>query len=368
MMEVPSTQQQNDLQPPATTSLRDNPNRKTRNLNGPFFSDVEEGVLKELNHARCNPQSFALYVEGFRTYYSGKNIRVPGEIMIRTEEGVAALDEAVQFLRKQSPVPSLSISKGLSRAALDHVLDTGPTGKISHGGNDESQPADRMSRYGTWDITCGENISFGRGDAAEIVKQLIVDDGVPGRGHRTNIFNPKFRVVGISHGSHKQYDLMCVQDFAGGYLEVGQLPPAPAIALELPQQPARNPNAEPRSDNPQNQWELPFFSNEKVQEVAQTIGRGAKSLFEKVKGFASSSSSPSSSSSSSTVYYHAPQPNPMSTSQPPQYHASQPNVAATQPQQHGQRQYQPPPPQQCYPSQPPPIDREIGRASCRERV
>jgi uncharacterized protein YkwD len=43
---------------------------------------------------------------------------------------------------------------------------------------------------------------------------LIVDDGVPARGHRKNCFNPDFNVVGIAVGSHKVHKYTCVMDFA----------------------------------------------------------------------------------------------------------------------------------------------------------
>ena len=38
----------------------------------------------------------------------------------------------------------------------------------------------------------GENIAFGESDALENLIQLIVDDGVPDRAHRYNIFNPNW--------------------------------------------------------------------------------------------------------------------------------------------------------------------------------
>ena len=47
--------------------------------------------------------------------------------------------------------------------------------------------------------------------------QLIVDDRVPSRGHRTNIFKKEFKVVGVNIGSHKRYGSLCVMDYAGGF-------------------------------------------------------------------------------------------------------------------------------------------------------
>jgi len=63
-----------------------------------------------------------------------------------------------------------------------------------------------------------EDISYGYASPREVVLQLIVDSGVPGRGHRNNIFNPVFRQAGVACGPHRVYGAMCVVDFAGTML------------------------------------------------------------------------------------------------------------------------------------------------------
>ncbi len=57
-----------------------------------------------------------------------------------------------------------------------------------------------------------------------IVLQLLTDDGVPSRGHRTNIMKSDFHVVGCATGPHKGYGMMCVMDFAGGFSDGGSKP------------------------------------------------------------------------------------------------------------------------------------------------
>ena len=64
-----------------------------------------------------------------------------------------------------------------------------------------------------------ENIAYGRHTAREIVLALIVDDGVRGRGHRKNIFNPTYNVAGAAYGSHARFGSVCSIDFASGYVE-----------------------------------------------------------------------------------------------------------------------------------------------------
>ena len=108
-------------------------------------------------------------------------------------------------------------SPGISRAARDHVLDQGPSGGLGHLGNDGSRMSDRVSRYGEWSGKIGENISYGRSDAREVVVQLIVDDGSPGREHRQNLFDSEFKLVGLACGQHSEYRSMCVTTFAMDY-------------------------------------------------------------------------------------------------------------------------------------------------------
>ncbi len=107
----------------------------------------------------------------------------------------------------------------MSRGAKDHVEKQGLSGTTGHKGHRGSQPGNRVNRYGTWLIGIGENIFYGEDKARDIVMQLIVDDGVPSRGHRKNIFNSAYRVIGVAYGYHATYGSMCVIVFAGGFKE-----------------------------------------------------------------------------------------------------------------------------------------------------
>jgi uncharacterized protein YkwD len=187
-----------------------------------FLSPVEAGVVAELNLARENPRGYADYLREYRSMIHGGIYERPGEIGIRLQEGTRAVDEAIAFLEKQSPLLPLSPSRGMSAAASVHAADQGKSGATGHTGRDGSSPFDRMNRFGKWAGTAGENISYGADDARGIVIQLLVDDGVASRGHRANIFNPAFRTVGIAVGPHPGYGSLCVQDFAAEYRERGE--------------------------------------------------------------------------------------------------------------------------------------------------
>jgi uncharacterized protein YkwD len=54
---------------------------------------------------------------------------------------------------------------------------------------------------------------------------LIVDDGVPNRGHRENIFNPDFRCLGVFTGHHKDFETMTCIDYAGSFVKSGDADP-----------------------------------------------------------------------------------------------------------------------------------------------
>ncbi len=184
-----------------------------------FLSPLENSVVREINTARMAPKDYASLLEHSRKYYDGKVLKLPTETPILTKEGLGAVVEAIRFLRSVKPLPPLNPSKGMSWGARDHVTDQEASDSSEHKGSDGSQPWDRVNRYGTWEKSIGENIAYGSDKARNIVMSLIVDDGVQSRGHRKNIFNPDFRVIGVACGHHPTYRTVCVITFAGEYKE-----------------------------------------------------------------------------------------------------------------------------------------------------
>ncbi|HEY1581932.1 MAG TPA: CAP domain-containing protein, partial [Chthoniobacterales bacterium] len=145
-------------------------------------------------------------------------LALPGHTMLRTREGAGAVDEAIRFLRQVRPLPPLTFSAGMSLAAAEHVADQAD-GSFGHRGSDRGNPADRLSRHGIWSGRWGENISYGKSTARDTVIALIIDDGLRGRKHRKNIFDPAFRFAGAAVGPHARYRNVCSIDFAAGYVE-----------------------------------------------------------------------------------------------------------------------------------------------------
>jgi uncharacterized protein YkwD len=64
-------------------------------------------------------------------------------------------------------------------------------------------------------ILLGENISYGAHDAKDAVIQLAIDDGVPERGHRANMFKENFHEFGVCYGKHKTLSVMTTAIYRG---------------------------------------------------------------------------------------------------------------------------------------------------------
>ena len=101
------------------------------------MEDFGNDVFAAQNRARTDPQAFATELED------------------------AGFDDAAAVIRdaNQQAVQVLGYREGLRMAAEDHWRDQAAGGEIGHTGNDGSTAYDRMNRYGTWEITAGENIS-----------------------------------------------------------------------------------------------------------------------------------------------------------------------------------------------------------------
>jgi len=189
-----------------------------KNVVKPEYLSLQEWeVIKETSLARQNPEFYIEVLEKYRRRHEGGNVFNTKHGHLMTQEGVAAVDEAIIFLKRQPQLSEIKPSAGLTRAARDHAKDIGVADIVGHTGSDGSSSRDRIERHGKWKELIGENIQFGEGDARDIVMQLIIDDGVPNRGHRTNIYNKAFKVAGVAIDRHKTYKSCCVIDYASGF-------------------------------------------------------------------------------------------------------------------------------------------------------
>ncbi len=178
-------------------------------------SRLERDVLTEINYARQHPQDYAETLRDYRRYFDGHVLFLPGDPNgVITNEGLDAVDEAIDFLERQEPLPPLSRGDLLVLAAQDHADDQGMSGASGHVSRNGMSPGDRVKRRGG-DIYVGEGIWYGSGDAGAVVRSLIVDDGVRSRGHRALLFQADFRFAGVGCGTHRRFGNICVVDFSG---------------------------------------------------------------------------------------------------------------------------------------------------------
>ena len=129
-------------------------------------------------------------------------------------EGDNVFKEAIQFLKSLPPLKPLQWDPNLARSAQEHVEDIGPKGLLLYQSSDGTEPEDRISKYGNYVESLGENIDFGPNDALGVIISLTLDDGEEERPHRENLFKQDYQKVGIACGPHKTEFQMCVMDFA----------------------------------------------------------------------------------------------------------------------------------------------------------
>lgn len=183
----------------------------------PLPASREGAIVAEINRARADPAGYAETLKAYRRLYRGRLVRQPGEPEpLLTKEGPRAVDEAIAYVRRARPLPPLGWDAALALAADDHVRAQGARGLTGHAGPDGSTPGRRITRRGVGYVLAGETIAYGPRDAVAVVRELIVDDGVADRNHRTVIFTAALDRAGAACGPHRDYGTMCVIDFAGG--------------------------------------------------------------------------------------------------------------------------------------------------------
>ena len=174
-------------------------------------------------------------------------------------EGDSVFKEAIQFLNSLPPLQPLQWDDNLAKSALSHVNDIGPKGLLLYQSSDGTEPEDRISKFGHYTDSLGENIDFGPNDAMGVIISLTLDDGEEERPHRENLFKQDYQKVGIACGPHKTEFQMCVMDFAFDFqpLNAGN-----EVNINMKKEDMMNNSNNVNQNNPNNQSPLVKLSLE----------------------------------------------------------------------------------------------------------
>jgi uncharacterized protein YkwD len=109
------------------------------------YHSLESGVLARINFARQHPREYAEQLREYRGYIRGGILFMPGDGNgIYTREGRVAVDEAIDFLENQAPLPPLGEGQILALAARDHADEQGRFGDEGHLSPDGASPGERF--------------------------------------------------------------------------------------------------------------------------------------------------------------------------------------------------------------------------------
>ena len=112
------------------------------------WAALERDIFMEHNKLRQDPQSYIPILEDYMSRMDPQGNIPDGcgpDCTLLTQEGQAAVQEAIRFLEKQQPVPPLQFNEALALSARSHADDQ-RGGSIGHVGSNGSQPGQRIKR------------------------------------------------------------------------------------------------------------------------------------------------------------------------------------------------------------------------------
>ena len=102
------------------------------------YEEIEKELFQLHNELRTKPQNFLPRLRDLLSHFKDKVFTVPEEEPIQTFEGIKAVEEAIEFIKKQKPVPELTLNDDITKACKDHIEDIGPKGMTTHEGSERS--------------------------------------------------------------------------------------------------------------------------------------------------------------------------------------------------------------------------------------
>jgi hypothetical protein len=161
-------------------------------------------VIQELNTLRTNPKIYANYLQEEIKYFTGNLLKLPGENSnLRTQEGPAAYEEAINFLLNVKPVPPIDMHTSLFKIANDYLRDAR---NVSYD-NLETLDIDKyIQNYGSFQGKFSRMMDFGGTTPRRVITNLVTCDGDQTRGYRLSLFSKDFKFIGVASGPYPTYN------------------------------------------------------------------------------------------------------------------------------------------------------------------
>jgi hypothetical protein len=160
-------------------------------------------LVEEINLARTNPAAYASKVQEYIPHFQDKILKMPDQrVAIKTQEGAAAYEECVNFLRSAEPTEAHVPSRGLTRIANDFLSGVQSVDPSQIGTIDMNAIIDK---YGSFQGNFSRAMEFGGSTQEQVVINLLVSDGDKSRSQRDALLNPILKRVGVAQGKHDIY-------------------------------------------------------------------------------------------------------------------------------------------------------------------
>lgn len=119
-----------------------------------------------------------------------------------------------QLFQIKAPLPPFMPDSGLFQMSRIHAIDLNrQQNELSHTSSSGKSFEERIKAAGDYNCA-GENVYYGVADPLVALTLLLIDYGVPGRGHRLNLLSSEFERLGLSFISISENTALIVQDFA----------------------------------------------------------------------------------------------------------------------------------------------------------
>jgi uncharacterized protein YkwD len=160
----------------------------------PYMTIREREMIDEINLLRSNPKEYVPFVQAYIQSMEKEIQNDPSMATMYLDE-ISTAYELVKALNATDPLSILKPHEGVYAAAKLHGDDMLKNTKFSHVGSDGSYPWDRIAKAAP-DLSDGnENLVGGPYEIRQAVILLLVDSGIPDRGHRKTLLNPGWNFV-----------------------------------------------------------------------------------------------------------------------------------------------------------------------------